>query len=120
MGRIKVGCVLNRMFVSSATVLRSAQGAFIGGIWQRGEDLSLSIRASVQPLGEEDFAALPQGVKDRENRVIYSRTELKGSVAGVEADIVIYAGSRWRIVRAKQWGDYGYFECIMTKEVATA
>ncbi len=116
MGRIRVGRVINRMFTVSADVLRSAQGGFIDGIWQRGEDTTISIRASLQPLSDRAYAALPQGVKDRENLAIFTRTALVGSATEKEADIVLYRGDRWRVISAREWREHGYFEGIITKE----
>ena len=89
-----------RLGLQSLTVTRQTAGSWVDGDWVDGASTeTLTIRGSIQPMGLRELELFPEGERHREQRKLYSETELK--VAELDTprtgDIVSYAGKSWRV-----------------------
>lgn len=85
------------------TITRYAPGQYVDGDWQDGENTTLTVLASVQPLNMKEVDALPEGKRNSAAIKIYSDTELQPAEQAtadreaVSADRISYLGSQWEI-----------------------
>ena len=64
-----------------------------------------TIRASVQPMGDRQREALPEGIRTKVERVMYTRDEVRTAdhLEGNPADIVVIDGEELVAVQVKEW-----------------
>ncbi len=105
-------------FLITLTLLRSAQGDYVDGIFVPGTEVSPkpTFLASVQPSSPEDFKNMEEGEREESSQVIYSLTELFGSKDVTEFDTIEgYLGSNWKVIATEPWGHHGYFKSLIVK-----
>lgn len=74
---------------------------------------TLSIVASVQPMGGRELQRLPEGLRVAERRSLYTATALK--VIGAP-DVVSIDDEDWEVESVEAWGNLGnYFKCAVAK-----
>ena len=98
-------------------VLRTAPGHYgTDGYWVEGQQSTLSIRLSVQPLKVEEMAALPEGRRSSKAVKIYSDAELipADQETSQNADIVVWLGKNWEVVGcdANQMGVIPHYKSL--------
>lgn len=88
------------------------------GLASAGSTSSLSILASVQPLGGRDLLRLPEGERSRQWVAVFTATALRVADApnGQMADLVSYRGEQHEVQSVEQWDESGnFFKAIAVK-----
>lgn len=64
-----------------------------------------SIRASVQPITGRQREALPEGIRQRVSKKLYTKAELRSAdqATGVPADQIVYGGETFEVVQVHRW-----------------
>jgi hypothetical protein len=98
------------------SVTRRTGGAYVAGKWIAGAPSTLSIVASVQPVGDE-LQDLPEGQHTDDVRVIYTATQLLSRTAATEPDEVSIDGQPYRVFKVEKWDHWGetHYRCWATK-----
>lgn len=76
----------------------------------------LQIEASVQPMGGRELDRLPELLRQREVRVVFTGTELKGTADTQEADQLTLDGEQWQVQTVESWSTLGgYYRAIVAR-----
>ncbi len=73
----------------------------------------VSAQCIIQPFGNEDFQALPEGDKYKPHIRIFTAVDLN------VGDYLDYQGERWRVIKKGNWSDYGYYDYAAVRYVGT-
>lgn len=90
---------------------QSSIGQYINGIYVEPLFTQISIKASIQPLREHLFIEqcetlqLPEGRRRKAAIKIYSDQQLFESSQDVRADIVLYKGKRYEVLKVSDYTD---------------
>jgi hypothetical protein len=109
--------------------ITTGDAATSGGPTGRGEDIvdgtvhwkwvgpklaaPFTIEASVQPLRGNEVDRLPEGLRTRELKKLYTSTELNGSAPGEEPDRVTIDGEVWEVATVERWAELGNYWKVM-------
>ena len=110
--------LINSFATGTYSVLRRTSGGFTRGVANPTVDVTISIRASVQPATGKDLLRLPELRRSNETRVVFTTTQLMvGDQADPnEADIIMIDGERWEIQHCETWvhssADIVGYHCI--------
>jgi hypothetical protein len=102
--------VVSSLATGTYTVSRRSAGTYdANGQYVDGSISTLTISASCQPLSGRELQRLPEGARNRESRVFYTRTELKSvdGVTGAPPDVVEVPG-------------VGFFEVHLVEDRSTS
>ena len=72
------------------------------GKWVEGSESSFTIKASVQPLSEEELQAMPEGRRTRETYRIFC-DDVLNTVEAQNPDEVVFGGERYEVYSAGKW-----------------
>lgn len=97
---------ITRFASGTYSVARYGAGTWTSGRFVKASPSNVSIVASVQPVGGREFAALPEGRRANEVRVVYTATALLTEGAG-SADIVTIDGEAWEVFKVETWPAWG-------------
>jgi len=73
---------------------------------------------SVQPLTGRDVERLPEGLRDREARVVFTAADLRPAnpAAGTHGDRVTFDGAEFEVQSAEPWVELGnYRRCVLVR-----
>ena len=75
-------------------------GSYVDGLYQKDSPTTFKTLASVQQATPKETQFLPEGERQKDIRRIISKKSIRGSndKDGVPADIVIYKGSRFKVI----------------------
>lgn len=75
-----------------------------------GAATTVPIRAHVQPLTGRELAALPEGLRHKETRYVWTVTELRTAKEGTsEPDVIVIDGEDFEIQKVENWQAAGGF-----------
>lgn len=113
------------------TVITAGVSAASGGPTGTGSDITdgtvhwkfsgpaattFEITASVQPMSGRELDRLPEGLRQREVRVVFTATELKGTADTQEADEITIDGEQWQVQTPESWLTLGnYFRAVVAR-----
>lgn len=99
------------------TVTRTTGGDYVDGLWVAGIPSTFKTLASVQQPTPKQLEVLPEGERNKDNRVFISKKEIRTSsdTLKLEADKITYKGTEYKIVFSADWGSYGYTLAIGTR-----
>jgi len=82
----------------SLTVTRQT-GSYVDGVWTLAADSTFGIVGSIQQLSARELQLLPEGERTREQRILYSLTQLRTAKLDTQVppDEVTYDGRQWRV-----------------------
>lgn len=89
------------------------------GIISKGDLITFTIKASVDPTPAEVLITLPEGYRTSENYTLYTDTELKtASKINIIPDVVLLHNERFRVIKVAHWGNtiLKHYEIIVSKE----
>lgn len=98
---------ITRFASGTYSVSRHGTGTWTTGVFAKASPSTISIVASVQPVGGRDFAALPEGRRANEVRVIYTATLLRTEGPAGSADEITIDGEAWEIFKVETWPAWG-------------
>jgi hypothetical protein len=114
--RTNVSRVLNSNFTNPITMLRANQnGAYVNGVYKKGNDTKTVIQASVQPFDPEQYAMLPEGVRNEEAIWVYASQQMLGPLPENNGDRFEWRGYTWKVTRAWEWMHGGYCRVAAVK-----
>lgn len=101
--------VLTGFATGTYTVTRRPAAGHVEGRRAPPVPESLQVKASVQPLSGRELERLPEGLQNREVRVIFTSVELLagGGDDGYEPDLVAIDGSTWQVEKTEAWDQLG-------------
>jgi hypothetical protein len=101
-------------YVVTRTVASTYNG---NGVLVPGSTSTLTIEACVQPLGGRELRRLPEGLRNKEARQVYTPTELRTAQTGNEPDSIAIGSNSWQVQTCEPWAELGgYFRAIVTKD----
>lgn len=74
--------------------------------------------ASVQPLTGRDVERLPEGLRDKEARVVFTTADLRPAnpAAGTLGDRVTFDGREFEVQSSEAWAELGnYRRCVLIR-----
>lgn len=97
---------ITRFATGTYSVARYGAPTWSDGIGTKAAPSTISIVASVQPVGGREIRALPEGRRGNEVRVIYTATLLQTETSG-SADIVTIDGEPYEVFKVETWIAWG-------------
>lgn len=93
------------VFRKPLTVYRPSNGAYVNGVWvESGDDVVLTINASVQPATTEDLQSLPESRRNLGAYRLYSSEPFQTITEGSKnPDIVQIYGDDYEIAESSPW-----------------
>lgn len=77
---------------------------------------SLSLVAVVEPAGGRDLQRLPEGMRTREVKAVWTATALKSADATYEPDLLTIEGASWEVQNVENWSTHGnYYRALVVK-----
>lgn len=112
---------LNLMNMTITVYSTSAGSRDANDRWVEGtETPATHTMTSVQPASGKVLKTLPEGERTDSMISIYDAEELKVAdpVAGTVADVVLYNGARYKVIRVKKWnvGLLDHYHAIADRE----
>jgi len=105
--------VIEALKTGTYTVTRRATGEVVRGRIQPGTPTTFTIDASVQPLGTRELLRLPEGMRARERRLVFSPVQL---FSGPSPDTLVIEGWEWEVEGAEDWHVVASFwRCIVVR-----
>ncbi len=88
------------------------------GIYRKGRTKTFKTVASVQQPTPKELEMMPSGEREKDVRKFISTRPLRTTQDkdGVIADIVLYKGNRYKLIRAADWQEYGHTTVFGTRE----
>jgi len=92
------------------TVIRTAAGSYVDGLYVKGSTSTFKTLASVQQPTPIQMEILPEGEKDKDVKLFICKKPVNttNDEEGLIADILIYKGKHYKVVRSADWDDYGH------------
>jgi len=99
------------------TVTRVSEGGFIDGLYVKGTNSTFKTLASVQQPTPKQLEILPEGERNKDNRVFISKKPIRTSddALNLQADTIRHKGTDYKIVFSADWDSYGYTMAIGTR-----
>ena len=97
---------------------RTREGEYVDGIYVKGTPLNFKALASVQQPTPKQLEILPEGERDSDAKLFISNKPLRTTSDrdGTIADIVIYKGDRYKLIRAGDWSSYGHTQAFGVRD----
>lgn len=107
---INVSDALDSDTAEIVTIERTANGAYVDGLYVPGATTSFKTIASVQQPSPDDLEKLPEGERNKDIRKFISKKTLRtGRDRDNElADVAYYKGVRYKIIALADWEAYGF------------
>ena len=107
---INVSEALDSDTAQIVTVIRTAAGSYVDGLYVKGSTSTFKTMASVQQPTPEQLEILPEGEKSKDVKLFISKKPIRTTDddAGLVADIVMYKGQRYKIINSEDWDNYGH------------
>ena len=100
------------------TVIRTAAGSYVDGLYVKGATSTFKTLASVQQPSPIQLEILPEGEKDKDIKLFISKKPMRttNDEAGLIADLVMYKGQQYKIISSADWDDYGHTMAMGVKD----
>ena len=107
---INVSEALDSDTAQIVTVIRTAVGSYVDGLYVKGSTSTFKTLASVQQPSPIQLEILPEGEKDKDVKLFICKKPVRttNDEAGLIADIIMYKGQRYKITNSADWDDYGH------------
>lgn len=106
-------------FNQPVTVIRSRPGSYgPDGIWREPARIWDTVQTSLQPVGPEDMALLPEGRREQGAYALYTREPINTAREGINADRVLIHGRTYECLLSENWqnGLIPHFRAIVVLE----
>lgn len=101
-------------------VVRREPPVYVSGRRQAPAQTTIPIIASVQPASGFVVERLPEGKRDRETIMLFTRTRLQTANPNEEADLVYVDDGIFEVEACRRWNRLGnFYECVLTRRPAT-
>lgn len=94
---------------SEIVSVERTEGSFVDGIFIKDDPTTFIMFASVQQPSGSELNNLPEGERDKDVRKFISNKLVRTSQdsSNTLADVIIYNGDRFRIIKVEDWSVYG-------------
>ena len=108
--------LVDRFATGTYTVTRTgAATSYTDGKRSAPSTSTFTAVASLQPMPGQELARLPEGLRDRDVRVFWTKVALQCG-PGVEPDRVAVGSDTWQVEECKDWTGLGnYFRSVIRK-----
>lgn len=108
--------LIDRFATGTYTVTRaSAATTYTAGKRVAPATTTTTVVGCVQPIPGKDLERLPEGLRDKEVKYIYTKAELKCG-PDTEPDKVSVEGSTWQVEKVEKWDTLGaYWRSVIRK-----
>lgn len=111
---------VRRLSTNTYVVTRSNPGSYdVNGRAVAGSTTTLTIYASIQPLGGGELEYLPEGLRTDQVVAVWTDTRLQTtSVANATAaDVIQYGTDTYEVKTVEDWSESGkIFKCLAVKQ----
>ena len=108
-GFVDMSDVIDMETTGSYLVTRPGPASFVDGVKVASAPTTFIITGSVQPWSGRDFERLPDGFRDMEKLLLWTRTELRTAGPSIEPDLVTVNGLQHQVGLLKRWNELGNF-----------
>lgn len=110
--------VIDSFLTGTYTVTRTAkQAPDANGVYVSPSTSTVSIDACVQPLVGRELERLPEGLRGREVRVVYTATQLFTADGTHEPDSITIGSGTWQVQTSEPWEELGgYYRAVIQKD----
>lgn len=103
-----VTSVLTRKATGTYVVTRTPVGTYpSGGLHVPGTPANINVLACVQPLTPRELERLPEGLRSRELRHVWTAAALKVADGVNVPDLVAIDGASWEVQAVEDWVAFG-------------
>lgn len=118
----QIGSILDSFPQTPILIERFAQGAFVKGRYVPGsKSHSIPCASVVHPSTGKDQELLPQGVRNRESVIVYTKEAIQTAdqEAGTPADRLWINNRRYEVFNVEDWSiNGGYFKSMAALEIS--
>lgn len=102
------------------TVTRAGgPGSYVDGVFVPASTSSTSVLAMVAPLDGRELLRLPEGLRSKELKQVFTIAALRVSAAEERPDVVSIDGDSWQVERVERWAELGnFYRSIVSKVTA--
>lgn len=95
---------------SEVITVKRQKGGFVDGLYIKGKTNIFKALASVQQPTPKQILTLPEGERDKNVFLFISNKPLQTADdrEGTIADVVMYKGKNYKLIRAGDWTAYGH------------
>jgi len=117
MSKIKPGLkvVISSLFTEKIKVFSQAGHYREDGKWVLEDQEPKEIWGIVQPSTPNEIEFLPEGERSGEYITVHSKETISITRLRGTPDQIEWHGQKYKIVKASQWLDYGYFETVCSR-----
>lgn len=97
------------------TLRRYNAGQFVNGVWQQADFTESTIAACAYSVSPDDYANLPEGIRDRATLTVWTRSELKAEdeAAQTSADLLYWRGKAYRVLMIWPRVEGGHYKAAL-------
>lgn len=97
--------LINSFKTDDITVTRFSKGVYVKGIFKKGTETNLVVKAVVTPLTGQELLKLSEGRRTREGVKVYTEEPLLNEEdgAGKSPDIICLRGKKYEVQESSPW-----------------
>jgi hypothetical protein len=98
------------MLARPIQLMKAGPGVFINGHWVPGAATPIDIMAVHQATSRQDMEYLPEGLRERVTKTVWTRTTLNDAdeASATAADELVIEGETYRVMRALKRTEAGF------------
>ena len=104
-------------FRQQIEIIRDTGGRWYQGKYEKTSEILFTMGV-VSATNEREIEMLPEGDRGTETKDIHTIIPVytaRGGSTGRAADIVVWNGERYKVVKVQNSGDYGYWKAVISK-----
>lgn len=102
---------------TSYAVTHRAKSTVRGGRELKGAETTEYVTAMVQPLKGDEIERLPEGMRGKDLRVVYSSSELRTQGSTWLSDLISIGDQTYEVSSLEDWSTHGgYWKAIVSRQ----
>lgn len=104
-------------FRQTIEIVRDAGGSWYQGSYTKTTE-TIYTQGVVSATNEREIEMLPEGDRGSETKEVHTIIPLytaRGGSIGRDADMIIWNGEQYKVIKVQNSGDYGYWRAVISK-----
>lgn len=113
--------ISSEFFRKPCQIIRKSEGGYTDGKWVVGEETTIDIIASVQPLSKQQIQLFSEGRSSTEMYAVFTNFELQ-TVKEDNPDVFLCRGNRYEVLTCEphQSGVIDHYKAVISKVATNA
>lgn len=104
-------------FRQTIEIIRDSGGQWYKGIYSKTTE-TIYTTGVISATNEREIEMIPEGDRGSETKEVHTIIPLytaRGGTIGLDADVIVWNGERYKVVKVQNSGDYGYWKATISK-----